>query len=440
MKSKYLLLMDPREDYLSLQESAINCFYKGEVLSLTTAESIKDLLEKRGHPELIVVDSGIMFANDSQVYHHFERSKVTSPIIATSQFPLPEGVLSLYPSLTSVIEKEKTLQSIMEMIKNLTTNEFSLRDYIPIKASFLFKNKMNLFDLYLKLSDKKFVKIFKRGEVFSDSDLAKMEGKGVTNLYLKSEDSHDYLHFLEQTLIKLGQERSEDTFFALENIEAFERVAKILKWTPEVLESAKKGVNEAIKILSKDKKVVHILKVRLNDTNSEYSQHIGLLTYLVSALAGALGMGGETAQMKLALAALIHDVAVRESYYSEIKEWNKKAADKNEKSPEVIKYRMHPFDALKLLDSLPEVPPDIDQIILQHHEVKDGSGFPRGITSSRISALSSIFIIVEDLLDFIEDGENLETSIKDFITWGRFYYDSGHFMKIYAALEDMIKD
>ena len=432
--------MDPREDYLSLQESAINCFYKGEVLSLTTAESVTDVLERRGHPDLIIVDSGIMFANDSQVYHHFEKSKVRSPIIATTQFPLPESVLIHYPSLTSVIAKEKALQSVMEMIRNLSQNEFSLREYIPIKASFLFKNKMNLFDLYLKLSEKKFVKIFQKGEIFLESDLAKMEGKGISHLYLKSEDSHDYLHFLEETLIKLGQDRSEDTFFALENIEAFEIVAKVLKWTPEVLESAKKSVNEAIKILSKDKKVVHILKMRLNDSNSAYSRHIGLLTYLSAALGGALGWIGDGGQTKLALAALIHDVAVRESYYSEIKVWNKRAADKNEKSPEVVKYRMHPFDALKILHTLPNVPPDIDQIILQHHEVKDGSGFPRGITSSRISALASIFIIVEDLLDFLEDGENLETSIKDFITWGRFYYDSGHFMKIYAALEDMIRD
>ena len=432
--------MDPREDYLSLQESAINCFYKGEVLSLTTAESVKEVLEKRGHPELIVVDSGIMFANNSQVYYHFEKSKVTSPIIATTQFPLPDGLLTHYPSLTSVIEKDKTLQSIMEMISKLSDRDFSLRDYIPIKASFLFKNKMSHCDLYLKLSDKKFVKIFKKGEIFLGSDLEKMEGKGVANLYLKSEDSHDYLHFLEETLIKLGKERSEDTLFALENIEAFERVAKILKWNPEVLESAKKSVNEAIKILSKDKKVVHILKMRLNDSHSSYSRHIGLLTYLSAALGGSLGWTGDGGQTKLALAALIHDVAVRESYYSEIKVWNKKASDKTEKSPEVVKYRMHPFDALKILNTLPDVPPDVDQIILQHHEVKDGSGFPRGITSSRISALASIFIIVEDLLDFVEDGENLETSIKDFITWGRFYYDSGHFMKIYAALEDMIRD
>lgn len=432
--------MDPREDYLSLQESALSCFYSGEVVTFTKAEEARAILNTKGHPEMIVVDSGIVFENESSFYRHLEELNVKAPIIATTLYPLPENFITHFPSITAVIEKPVTIASFSAMMNGLTAGHESRIGYIPVKTSFLLKTKMNHFDLYVKLSDKNFVKLFRNGEEFSADDIERLTTKNIQELFLHVEDSSEYLKFIEQSLLSLGRERSTDTLFALENLEAFERVAKIMKWSPEVLDSAQRSVKEAIKILSKNKKVLNILKIRLNDPSSDYSHHIGLLTYLVTALGSSLGWVGEAGQTKLALAALIHDVAVQESFYQDITGWNKKARDKSDKSPDVIKYRMHPFDALKILNSLTELPPDVDQIILQHHEVKDGSGFPRGISSPRIHPLSSVFILAEDLIDFINEGETVETSVKDFVTWGRFYYDSGHFMKIFAALEEMLRD
>ena len=85
------------------------------------------------------------------------------------------------------------------------------------------------------------------------------------------------------------------------------------------------------------------------------------------------------------------------------------------------------------------LPPDIDQILLQHHEKKDGTGFPRSLTSSRISQLTTFFTIVEELVEFIGNGENLETSLTDFIMWGDVYYDSGHHKKAYEMIKEKIK-
>lgn len=439
MKANYLLLMDPHEDYLTLQESALRCLYNGDVLTFTNAQKAKEIIQVKGKPELIIVDSGIVFENDSSFYRHLEQLEFGVPVIATTQFPLPENVLSSFPSITAVVQKPLSVASLTEMMKSFS-QAAPASGYIPVKLPFLIKSGMTHFDLFVKLSDSNFVKLFHKEEPFSDHDIQKLEAKQIKELYLSHRDCSQYLKFLEKSFLELGKEKSEDTLFAIDNIEAFEKVAKVMKWTPEVIESAKKSVNEAIKVLSKNKKVMNILKVRLNDPSSPYSHHIGLLTYMVTALGSSLGWVGESGQVKLALAALIHDVAVQENYYDDIEEWNRRASDRDDKSPEVIRYRMHPFDAIKLLNTLSELPPDIDQIILQHHEVKDGSGFPRGLSSSRIHPLAAVFVMVEDMIEFISEGETIETSVKDYITWGRFYYDAGHFLKIFSTLEEMLKD
>ncbi len=100
---------------------------------------------------------------------------------------------------------------------------------------------------------------------------------------------------------------------------------------------------------------------------------------------------------------------------------------------------MHPFEASKIVNSLDTISSDVDQIILQHHEIKDGSGFPRSMDASRIGQLPALFIIVEDLVEFIDNGDNIETSITDFIMWGREYYDAGHFKKLFASFEEKLK-
>jgi response regulator RpfG family c-di-GMP phosphodiesterase len=76
----------------------------------------------------------------------------------------------------------------------------------------------------------------------------------------------------------------------------------------------------------------------------------------------------------------------------------------------------------------------LDQIILQHHVKKDGSGFPRSLAANRIMHLSTLFIMVEDLVNFISRGAHLETSIKDYLVWSEYDYDQGNFKKSSTSL------
>jgi hypothetical protein len=142
--------------------------------------------------------------------------------------------------------------------------------------------------------------------------------------------------------------------------------------------------------------------------------------------------------MKLAMASLIHDFSIDDRFYDDVESWNKNALNMKDKSPETIRYRMHPNEGAKFAQSLKVIPPDVDQIILHHHEKKDGTGFPRALTSSRIPPLSTLFIIVEDLVNCINRGEHLETSIKDFLVWGEYYYDQGHFKKIFDLIKQKL--
>lgn len=421
--------MDPRPEVLSLQETAIRCFYPGEVLSLESYQGVQDILSTRGFPELIIADSLLLSGIQSLTQD--------VPVIATvnsdnsSKHSLPE--------VTAILEKPINVSSFSFLVKSITHTTTSEPTHVPIKTSLLLRRGVTLCDLYLKLSEKNLVKILHQGEVFTESDFTKLNEKGVYELFIKFEDTREFLSFLEKELSGNKGDSLEDVTLAIENIESLERIAKTMQWSPSVLLTAQKSVSQAVKILSKNQNIIALLKKRLERPSSAYSRHIGLLSYMVCAFSSSIGLTGESGQVKLALAALIHDAAVGEEYYEDIKSWNRRAADPLDKSPETIKYRMHPYEASKIVKALDSHSPDVDQIILQHHELKNGKGFPRGLDSVRIGHLPALFIIVEDLVEFIGEGDNIETSIIDFITWGNEYYDAGHFKKIFESFQSKLR-
>jgi hypothetical protein len=429
--TKYLLLLDPQQEILNLQETTLKFFYNGEIHSFTDSETAQTFLKNKGAPELIIIDSEFVPSLDEE--------HLIYPIIATSMEPVSEALVTKYPSVTAVIEKPLNAKSFSLIMKGITGNSTKLPTHVSVRFSILLKLGIGHFDLYLKLSETNYVKILHRGEPFFDSDAKKLTDKGIHELYIRVEDGQTLISLLENDIFQ-NVESVDNVALTIENLEAFEQVAKYLNWPPSVLSSAHKSVTHAVKIISKNQNILSVLKRRLSDPHSPYSHHVGLLTYLVCAFSSSIGWVGESGQVKLALAALIHDASVDDKYYENVRLWNKKATDPTDKSTETIKYRMHPFEALKLVRSLDSLTPDVEQIILQHHEVKDGTGFPRSMDFSRIGHLPALFIIVEDLVEFIEDGKNIETSITDFIMWGRAFYDRGHFKKLFTAFEESLSD
>nr|MBA2404229.1 hypothetical protein [Bdellovibrionales bacterium] len=399
-------------------------------------------MEAFGEPELIVSDHKILEETGNSLYHHLSANDLLIPLIICSGSIDYEYKERTYPLVSAFVQKPFSIESLSYLVKSITTEKIAQPSFIAVKLPILLSFINKSFDLYLKLSEANYVKIIKQGEAFTKEDSDKFLKKGISHLYISIKDSFEFLKAYEENLNLVLSSKSVNNetniVHTIDVLVSIESVSKRLNWTPELIQSAKKNIDTAIKILSKDAALRNVLKNKLANPSSSYSRHVGLLSYMCSIFSQNLDWGGDTVQTKLVMAALLHDLAVDESYYDDIKNWNKKAANLRDRTPETIKYRLHPLDASKLLQPLENLPPDIELILLQHHEKKDGSGFPRALTSTRISQLATFFNIVEELVEFIGDGENLETSLTDFKMWGDAYYESGHYKKTYEFIRKKI--
>ena len=90
-----------------------------------------------------------------------------------------------------------------------------------------------------------------------------------------------------------------------------------------------------------------------------------------------------------------------------------------------------------MVDQYKKIPPDVDRLILEHHEMPNGDGFPRGLSGTQISPLSCAFILSGLLAKYIlHEKENftIEGFVNKFRPQG---YDRENFAQIFEVIETM---
>ncbi len=429
----YLLLIDREENVLELQETALKYFYGGEIVLARTRDEAVKSLEKLGKPEIIISDFKILFEEKGKFHQYLKENCPHLPLIATTDeekhSPAQENTL-----ISSLLPKPVCPEELSHLVKSFTKAPIESPTHVPIKLRVARDVASGKFDFYLKLSGTNFVKITNKGNDFTDAELLKLSSKGITEIFIKASESHEFLRVWEQHLHErlFTKGSSLDSALAIQCLEQVERISRAFGWSGEAVLASQKIVKEAIATLSRNETMSLLLKKKYEERGSAYTQHVGLLCYLTCIMCAELKL--EEAQEKLVMASLMHDLFIDESFYPEIEEWNKQARDFDNRSPEIVKYRLHPLHASQIAQTIDILPPDVDQIILQHHESPDGRGFPRGLSASRIHYLASIFIMAEDLVHFLDDGHALETSLKDYLTWGADRYQSGNFKKIFDGI------
>lgn len=109
-------------------------------------------------------------------------------------------------------------------------------------------------------------------------------------------------------------------------------------------------------------------------------------------LSGVLGLGlnlDEKELVDLCTSALLHDIGLLKIP----PEIMNKPNELTEEEYEQVK--RHPSFGMELLNNINNLPESVPEVIYQHHEREDGSGYPKGIKGNEISRYAKIVAIVE---------------------------------------------
>jgi response regulator RpfG family c-di-GMP phosphodiesterase len=437
----YILVVDDEADIREIFEMILKRSFELNVIVAQSGNKAVEIIREKGQPLIIISDMNMADGDGLSLYNALKTNNWPVPFVICSTDA--NNLKKKFPDIHGFIEKPNIIGPVVELVGGVVNKPKEQVEYVPIRISLLLRWGSATFNLFMKLSDKKYVKVLKSGDAFLSADAERFYAKGIHLLYITSSESDFFIEQFVSNLTAISdaspKSPHEMSVVTLESLETVGRIAKSVGWKAEVVEAAKHAVNLALKTITKEPGLLKLLKSKMSDPNSKYANHVSILSLMSCGFCHIVGWTNESTQMKLGLAALMHDISLDESYYDDINKWNLAASDKKIKSPEVQKYRNHPVDSANLVLTMKHLPSDIDQIILQHHEAKEGKGFPRGLISSRISPMACVFIITEDLINFIDNSDDMDERIRTFLKLNEQKYNSGNFKKIFDAFRDSIE-
>jgi putative nucleotidyltransferase with HDIG domain len=124
-------------------------------------------------------------------------------------------------------------------------------------------------------------------------------------------------------------------------------------------------------------------------------QHCLLVTGLAAAFAAKLGFSSRD-QQHLVRGALLHDLGKAKIPHAILNKPGPLTSD------EVAVMRTHVTIGYELLSEQGDYPPELLEVVLRHHELLDGSGYPDGLRGSQISDLVRIVTICDIYAALIE--------------------------------------
>ena len=410
-----VLIADDEEDIVEILSFIIKSSLKCEVVTAQDGKKAVELLS-RGDIDLIVCDYNMPFIKGGDVYKYILESFPSCKyVLCSTDSPEQHEAFQDQSSFYGFIEKPNLVTGL-KIILDRAKKEFSLvpvpemESYAPVSPVLLYKISLLPSDVALKLSEKKYVKVFNKGAVFDESDLVKYTMTDSDKLYAVNASAEDYINGISLAIHKIA--KNLDSHNAIEGNQQIHSLLtsafKEYGVRQSMLTLIDLQIKEAFNLCNSNKALSLLLDKLLRTKGSYLGKHSFMLAAVSVALAEKMEWNSATTSHKLVMASMFHDIYLKETFTSEMINVAVEQRDQD--------FLSHPQKAAELLDTIPHVPPDTSRIILEHHEVGNDDGFHRGIPISKTTPLSQLFTFSHYVVDVI-----LETPISSELDRKQFY-------------------
>lgn len=276
--------------------------------------------------------------------------------------------------------------------------------FTSVKIEEFYSSQAVLFDIYIKLKSNRYIKILHAGDTFSKERLDKYKNdKNVEFLYFEKKDLFKYVKFNNYFAKKIID---NEKVGGAKKVKMLQNVAsKFLEQTfqegmkPQIVDQGKE-IAENVYTLIKESKDLHQVFRDYQDFDPNAFTHAYLVTLFSTSIIKQFEWQSKTTIECTALACMFHDIGKMKLDPSIAQ---MKVDDMNDE--QLLEYKRHPELGLELIDGNPLINNSVKQIILQHHEHFDGTGFPFNKRGSKILTLSNIVCLADNFVHIIQDEE-----------------------------------
>lgn len=318
-----------------------------------------------------------------------------SPFEMTDIKTCLEGHQSLGQIMSSIPKREGVSDEEEVSKEDGEFSKISIHEFFPTKNI--------LFDVYVRLGSGKFLKILHAGDSFSKERLDKYKvEKKVEFLLFLAADRKKYIRFQDHLTRKMiANKASANVKVSLlkSASEKFIEDAYCEGVKPQVVDQAKKICDTTYEVIQNSPDLFKLLR-DYQDFDPNAFTHSFLTTFFASMIVKQFEWESKVTTETVAMACMFHDIG-RMKLPEELR--TLKTYEMTEEQLE--QFKEHPELSFEIVDQNSMISPSVKQIILQHHEASDGSGYPNGLRDSKILTLSKIVFLANEFVDYITEKQ-----------------------------------
>lgn len=290
------------------------------------------------------------------------------------------------------------------------------------------------FDIYLRITEKRYLKIAYGGEDLSVERIRSYKRKGLKHLFLTRADFAKYVGFNLSLAKRVGATSSvsdeKRRNFLRHSSEVILEQLFLEGADTEEFNDAREFAESTLTILQDNDEAFAMLEALNHHADFVYAQSLGVSVYGIM-VAKALKWTSTPTLFRVSLSGLLHDLG--------LKEVDRAIIDKPRSTlsaEERAVYETHPIRAMELLNQIRGIPADVILVAYQHHENWVGFGYPQKLPRGKTHPLARLVHIVDLFCDcVVESPGNPRLSAEAAIKQMSQFYESSLDPAPFAALK-----
>ncbi|MBT4761360.1 MAG: HD domain-containing protein [Bdellovibrionaceae bacterium] len=260
-------------------------------------------------------------------------------------------------------------------------------NYVPIRVSTLRGELKIPFNAYVRIANKHIL-YCRMGDSFAGDRLAKLKKKKLKKMFILDDQETQYRDYLSQSIDMAYDKNSGSSIESRADVIQGSQQAS----AEEVMENpedqaaykiAKDGTAKYVDfIMSEDAALKSVINIE--NTDQSLAHHGVTVATLALGMAQKLNLDKSHPLNLLTLGALLHDF---ELTHLDL-DMSKPRSQFTEE--ELAAYKNHPKDGVKRVGTLNHFDQAVTDIIFNHEEFINGSGFPRGLKEKDLDLFSLI--------------------------------------------------
>lgn len=415
-------------------------FFAEVMTAATIKEGIERLKETDYYTDLVIVEEQRELFN---LYSYMRKAKISSPSLIVTDEEDREVPTSNTEQILGYALRTKLADDLYLLINaNFDFSEMEMdAEFCPIPTKLIERVSPLKGDLFIRLAKNKYVRLFSRNDECTNEDIERYASqKQVPYLYLKRSDTDLFISAIQDDIDRLLESGKFNSAaaddIAIDAVDLIQSYVQRFGFNDEVMQLAKKSV-EVMELAIKESPKLNGIFDRFRYQSDRYLPvHSMVLAHIASAIAIELQWNTKGTLYKLCMAAMLHDITLPSDDLASIASLDalEKTGDKFTEEEKAL-FRNHVTYGAQLVEKFRDVPSDVANIIVQHHERPDGSGFPRGLTAAHISPLSSVFIVAHEIVRKLMLNKSTFSMEEEFLNLVKHFDHGSTFHEIINALD-----